>query len=260
MENLIFRDNPFVLVAIVLVSLALAIELPYRYGKRFVGEVRTKDETWNTIYAALLLLIAFMLGLSYAQAQGRFDARRALVVAEANAIGKTWLRADQLPHTESSRFRAILTRYAQTRVDAYEEPSNLATFKQTVAQSETDQMELWRIASDALRSHPGDLGLSLLMQAVNDTIDLSTEQGTALTQHIPTSVVVLTLVLVLMGAAATGFSFARAQVRPAVFSAIYVIALTLVLQMVIDFDRPQSGFITVPLNALRAQITAMQHT
>ncbi|MGZ3574983.1 MAG: bestrophin-like domain [Vulcanimicrobiaceae bacterium] len=257
-NDLIFRDNPLILVAIVLVALTLAIELPYRYGKALVREMHAKDEAWNTIYAGLLALIAFMLGLSYVQAQGRFDVRRQLVVTEANAIGTTWLRADQLPPPKAAKFRAILTDYASIRLQAYTRPRDVALLSRAIEQSDADQAKLWDIASGALRAHPNNLGLSLLMQTLNDTIDLSAEQYAALTQHIPTSVIILTLILVLMGAVFTGFSFARVQARPAVFSAIYVVALTLVLQMVIDFDRPRTGFVHVSLDPLRMQVQAMR--
>ena len=57
-----------------------------------------------------------MLGLTYAQAQGRYDARRALVVKEANAIGTTWLRADQLAPHDTLTFRRLLTEYTRERL------------------------------------------------------------------------------------------------------------------------------------------------
>jgi hypothetical protein len=217
-----------------------------------------KDELWNTIYAGLLALVAFLLGLWYAQAQGRFDARRELVVKEANAIGTTWLRADQLPQSQAVQFRAILKRYAETRLRAYDKPADRARFDREIKASEGDQDALWGMVSPAVRSHANAFGLSLLMQALNDTIDVAGEQYTALTQHIPTAVVMLTLFLVLIGGLATGFSFARMKARPAVFAPLYVVALTLVVQMFVDLDRPRTGFVKVNLDPLRLEIAQMQ--
>lgn len=258
LDNLIFRGNPLLFPSLLFIALALAVLLPYRYGTRFVGDLHLKEELWNTIYGGLLALVAFLLALSYAQAQGRFDARRELVVKEANAIGTTWLRADQLPQPQSAQFRAILKRYAETRLYAYEKPVDRARFDNAIRTSEADQNDLWAIASRALRAHPNALGLSLLMQTLNETIDVSGDQYTALTQHIPAAVVVLTVFLVLLGAIATGFSFARVRARPAVFALLYVIALTLVVEMFVDLDRPQTGFVHVNLDALRLEIAKMQ--
>ena len=45
--------------------------------------------------------------------------------------------------------------------------------------------------------------------------------------------------------------------RPAVFSIIYVLSIALVFDMVIDYDRPQTGLIRVPLAPLQWQLDAM---
>ena len=96
------------------------------------------------------------------------------------------------------------------------------------------------------------------MQTLNDTIDVSAEQLQALTIHVPTGVVVLTLLLITLGALSLGLRFALDGSRPAALSAIYVVASVIVVTMMIDYDRPQTGFITVNLNPLKIQLQSMQ--
>lgn len=48
------------------------------------------------------------------------------------------------------------------------------------------------------------------------------------------------------------------KVRPAALSAIYVVASVVVISMMIDYDRPQSGFIKVDLTTLTLQLQSMQ--
>jgi hypothetical protein len=108
----IFFANPWLLPTALLVVLALSIELPYRFAGSFMAQHEVKGDAWNAAQSRLLTLMAFVLGLSFAQASARFDTRRALVVEEANAIATTWLRADQLPAAQVGRFRHILTDYA----------------------------------------------------------------------------------------------------------------------------------------------------
>ena len=86
-----------------LVVLGLSIEVPYRFG-RALARYMPKADPFNTVQPACLRQPAFVLASSFNQASGRFDTRRALVVREANAIGTTWLRADQLESTQSSDF------------------------------------------------------------------------------------------------------------------------------------------------------------
>ncbi len=240
-----------------LIVLALSIELPYRFAAALAERMASAD-AFKATQTALLTLASFVLGLSFAQASGRFDSRRALVVREANAIGTTWLRADQLSSSGAAQFRRMLTDYTARRVAAYEASNQSAEFAKTSKASGVQLDGLWSIASSALRARPSDLGLSLLMQALNDTMNVGAEQRQALLSHVPTTVVVLTLVLVTLGALSLGMSFALTNARPPLLSIVYVVASVLVIQMMIDYDRPGAGFVTINLAPLKLQLQSMQ--
>jgi hypothetical protein len=204
-----------------------------------------------------------VLGLSFSQAQGRFDARRSLVIKEANAIGTTWLRADQLAAAQTQRFRRVLIDYTSTRLEAYQLPTTGSAFGEKPYQaqldrSNRDQDVMWGITSSALRARPASLGLSLLMQTLNDTIDVSAEQLQSLTTHVPIAVIDLTLILVTLGGVSIGLRFAVDGSRPVILSVVYVVASVIVVSMMIDYDRPQTGFITVNLNPLKVQLQSME--
>jgi hypothetical protein len=49
-------------------------------------------------------------------AVGRYETRRSLVLAEANAIGTTWLRAGLLSAPHDAAVRALLRRYVHGRL------------------------------------------------------------------------------------------------------------------------------------------------
>ena len=55
------------------------------------------------LVGSLLALMAFVLAITMGMAADRFDARRGMVLAEANAIGTTFQRADYLPRPRPSR-------------------------------------------------------------------------------------------------------------------------------------------------------------
>jgi hypothetical protein len=257
MSELIFHDNWLIFIGLVVLLLVAVLELTYRFGAPLVRHFETDDAMWNALQTGLLALVAFMMGFSFAQAQGRYDARRTLVVQEANAIGTTWLRADQLSESQRREFKRTLYHYAGIRLQAYSAPGNTAQFDRDINDSVRDQDLLWSIASGNLRAHENNLGYSLLMQTVNDTIDDAGAQRAALTQHVPLAAVILTLLLICIAVFSLGLSFARVGSRPAVFSIIYIAALSLVFEMFIDYDRPQGGLITVSLAPLQTQLESM---
>jgi len=262
MNAFLFGTAGWVLPVTMVVVLALMLELPYRLAKPrqpVAGEKKTV--AWDIVQAGLFTLAAFVLGLSFAQSTGRFDARRELVVKEANSIGTTWLRAEQLPPALEKRFRADLTAYLSVRLTAYKTPRiGQAALDRAVARSDAYQAQLWSIASSQLKAHPTNLGLSLLMETLNDTIDVSGEQFQALTTHTPTAIISLMLLLVALATLSAGFRFARDGARPLALSALFIFANVAVVTMVVDYDRPQVGSIRVNLGPLERQLASMQQT
>lgn len=96
------------------------------------------------------------------------------------------------------------------------------------------------------------------MQTLNDTIDVSAQALQAVTSHVLTAIVVLALTLVGLGTLATGLRFARDNSRPLALSAIYVLAYVIVIEMMVDYDRPGTGFVTINLNPMKRQLLSMR--
>ena len=82
-------------VAMVLAFLALT-ELGYRIGRRRTAGDPSLATHIGALQAAVLGLLALLLGFTIALSVARFDSRKALLVEEANAIETTYLRAQIL--------------------------------------------------------------------------------------------------------------------------------------------------------------------
>lgn len=148
---------------------------------------------------------------SFSQAQSRMDSRRNLVTREANAIRATWLRAGHLDAAARQPFQHILIDCTTTWLQGYEilqaTPSDRqATYQGTLSRVRNDEQRMWAIALRAENAQPGNLGLSLLTQQLTTLFDASAEQAQALTGHIPTSVILVMISLVTLGANIAGLS------------------------------------------------------
>jgi hypothetical protein len=100
-------------VALLLLSAKVGI-LPGKYQNR--RSESTPMEPIGEIVAAMLGLLAFMLGFTFNLASARFDNRKALVIEEANALGTTYLRAGLLAEPYRTRSRNLLREYVKARV------------------------------------------------------------------------------------------------------------------------------------------------
>ena len=79
---------------------------------------RKGAQSLSTLVGASLGLLAFFLAFTFGLAASRFDARRRLVLAEANAIGTAYLRADLIAERHRSEVRRLLREYADVRIEA----------------------------------------------------------------------------------------------------------------------------------------------
>lgn len=256
LDRFLFDWNPWLLPVGLLMLLGSTVELTYRFWRFPTTSI--SEDAWGATQTGIVTLVAFIIGFSFAQASARFDSRRELVVREANAIGTTWLRADNLQPGLSTEFRRTLTDYTATRLAAYGRPADRAEYATALNRSNQYQARLWSISRSALHERPQDLGASLLMQSLNEAIDVSDEQLQALTHHVPSATIGLTILLSWIGAFSLGLRFARNKSRPVLMSALTIVAYTLILTMIVDYDRPQSGFITVSLAPLATQLQSMQ--
>ena len=94
--------NPVFFGAVFALLLATGIVVLLEVGRR-IGSRRLAKEGeaaakgFGAIEGAVFALLGLILAFSFSGALTRFDARRHLVVAEANNIGTAFLRIDLLP-------------------------------------------------------------------------------------------------------------------------------------------------------------------
>jgi hypothetical protein len=85
---------------------------------------------FSTMQAAALTLLALIIGFSFSIAAGRYDQRKKLEEAEANAIGTEYSRAALLLVADAAKLRPLLKAYLDHRVQyytAYRETSTAAS-------------------------------------------------------------------------------------------------------------------------------------
>jgi hypothetical protein len=248
-----------VFVVFAIVSM-LCYEGGFRIGRwwqeRMPGE---QEGPTGFIVGSILALLAFLLAVTMGMASDRFDARRAIVLQEANSIGTTYLRAGYLPEPASSQIRELLRQYVPLRIVVTDKDDVQAD----IAQSTAIQGQLWTIAEGVARTtDKGDL-VALFIESLNETIDLHETRITAgLYARVPETVILLLVAGSALSLAMVGYSAGLTQRRSLLSAVVLVVVLGAVITIVIDLDRPREGFIQVsqqPLIDLQQQIGPPAH-
>ena len=213
-------------------------------------------EPFGVLQAALLGLVGLILAFGLTLAVGRYEARRAAVVDDANAIGTTYLRAQMLSEPVRSRSLSLLVHYTDTSLMLSRAIPGSPAQRRVVAAENAQQRRLWRLAGQALNSAPLATGPRLYIDSLNNMIDMQTVRVSALNNRVPGAVLGLEVIgaAVSLGLLALYLAILGRGVTTVLIAAGL---LTLLLLITFDLDRPTRGLIRVPrgpLASLRASM------
>ena len=241
----------FALVAVI------TSECGYRLGKWWQTHTHEEKEGPTTmIVGSLLALMGFLLAISMGMASDRYDSRRGLLLAEANSIGTTYLRAGYLPEPASSQIRVLLREYVPLRITT----NDLEVVRRKIARSEEIHAKLWSITEELARAAPDSDVLALFIVSLNETIDLhETRIVAGIYARVPETVIYLLLLGSMLTLGMVGYNAGLSLRRSSISAIVLIVVLCAVITLVVDLDRSRDGFLTVnqqPLLDLQAQIGA----
>ena len=236
-------------LVVTLVLTLLSVEIGHRLARyqrrRSDGEkessVGSMAGSTGAMVGAMLGLLAFMLAFTFGMAASFFQARREVVLSEANAIGTTYLRAAMLPESIGTEARHLLREYVDVRLEA----AKGINVDQAVSQSEELHGRLW---SQAIAASANDRSpvTALFIQSLNEVIDLHAKRVmVALRSRIPTSIWLTLYLLAILSMAAVGYNHGLTSTRRSLAALALIVAFSAVMLLIVDLDRPGEGALRV---------------
>lgn len=232
--------------------LAVALEAGYRAGRRATaeGDPRASGQV-GAIQAALLGLLGLLLAFSFSAAGSRFLERQDLIVAEANAIGTAYLRADLVDEPHRSELRGILRDYTAHRIAV---TPRLRNRLDHVAELEIQQFHarMWAAALAGVRARPEVL--VGVLPPVNEVIDVHATRVSAGRKHLPPIIMGLLIACSALAVGVIGYGCGTGGRRRAPLTVPLAVVISIALWITIDLDHPRAGLMQLsdaPLSALK---------
>lgn len=253
---LFFSLNNWVLALVVLAVVAGVTAAGVVLGRYLRKHSEALREPFGVLQGALLGVVGLILAFGLTLAVGRYEDRRAAVVAEANAIGTTYLRAQLLAEPVRGRSLGLLHDYTVLALHLSSEVPGSPAMQRTVAAEDTIQRQLWGLAGQALDAAPVASAPRLYVDSLNDMIDQQTVRISALGNRVPTAVLALELIgaAVALGLLGLYLSVLGRGWLPMLLAAALV---TMLLLVTFDLDRPTRGLITVPATPYQSLLASM---
>ena len=216
------------------------LEVAFRFGRRERLEHAGHTDQLATVQAAILGILALLLGFSFALSAGRFNGRSELILDEANGIGTAWLRCDLLPVEQRGEVRDLLRRYIDERVVFYD-ANDAKTRTAAIVESEALQAGIWARVEAVAKATP--LLADVILTPFNDLFDLHGKRVAAVQRHLPVMLLLLLLACSVVAVGAVGYGCGVAGKRNVVMTTALAFLVAAVLWAIIDLDHPRRGLI-----------------
>lgn len=230
--------------------LAGAAEIGLRLGVRSRSDPESVRSLIGGIGATTLGLLGLLLGFSLSMAIGRFDARRAVIVQEANAIGTLWLRAGLIEEPMRSELRALLREYVAVRIDLAEVGADLERLRSGAARSEAAHVRIWAVVERVSASEASPAVVSALVAAANEVIDLHETRRASVENFVPAELILMLIGIGAVALGLLGWSFGASSYTGRTPLLLLIALLLTVILLILDLNRPHRGTIRVPYATL----------
>jgi hypothetical protein len=238
--------RPWVIFVSLAVLLTAATESGFRIGRRARPAAHGGwGSEVTTVQAAVLGLLALLLGFTFSMAVTRYDLRKQLVLEEANSIGTTYLRTRLLPPPHSAEAGNLLRQYVDARLAFYEAGMHPQRLREASRKTERLQAKLWSHAVAAGKIDRRAVTTGLFISSLNDLIDNHARRLAALENQVPASVFVLLYVAAIAAMALTGYGLGVGGQRNPLCTVTATILIASVVFLIADLDRPRRGLIRV---------------
>ena len=229
------------------VALALlAVESGFRFAhSRKQRSSEENDSNLGGMVGGTLGLLAFMLAFTFGLAGSRFDARREVVLDEANAIGTTYLRGAMLPEPMGTDARNLLREYVDVRLQGVQQN----TVDEAIAKSEQLHERLWSTAIAAVQKERTPT-TNLFVTSLNEVIDLHATRLQRLRARVPAVIWIVLYLLLILTMVMIGYQQGISGSKRSVAVVALVLGFSTVLYLIADLDRPGKGMLQVSQQAM----------
>ena len=209
------------------------------------------------VVSGVLGLLALLLGFTFSIAVDRFDARRVMVLEEANAIGTAYLRSQLLEDPHRTRMSNILRDYTENRVVLAQEKAGSEKQIAMLKKNDALLVDLWSATVASFDSIRNIDFSSALVESVNAVIDDDSARKAARLAHVPIGVFVVLFIYILISACMLGYVLGEAGRRSQLGGSVFILLLSMSMMLIIDIDKPTTGWVResqMPMILLRDSI------
>ncbi|WP_158923311.1 hypothetical protein [Acidisphaera sp. S103] len=237
--------------ALVAAALFVSNEIGYRIGmhraqRRPAGE--QEHIGIGTITAGMLGLLAFTLSLTINIAQNRYEARRSLVLQEANSVQTAWLRSKLIGGERGPPITAMIEEFAKVQL-AYVSTNRFEDEAGLIARKTALEAQIWHAMQ--VLSHEQPTTTSGLALALTEMFSAARAERFAFASQVPADLTWMLMGGSMLAIGALGYHLRASGSRHIVLTSLLLVMWAGGIVLIADLNRPRIGAIRVDPAPLR---------
>ena len=254
-------DALWIVIAL-LVATAVAGEAGALVGRHW--QPRTDDARRGhigSILGSLLGLLALLLGFTFAMTANRYDARRQLVVNDANVLAGLYYQSNLLPDAPRKAFKQLLGQYVDLRaqIALLRHDRTESEILQAAAQSEKVQSRMWMVLKEAGESQPPARITDPMLERLIDAMSIHRERLFGWENRVPDPIVWLLLFGALTAITVLGFLGGLGNHRGLPARTAVTLLLCGTIYVTLDLDKPHQGLIRISQSPMLHLKSTLDH-
>lgn len=210
------------------------------------------DSKFDDASLALLgLLLAFAFGMSLS----KHEQRRAMVVADSNAIGDFYTCASLLKEPVRTQLQGVIRKYAEFRLELARQPLDTAAFKSALDQFNHMHAEMTDLVRLAVE---GSTPIAVpLTNALNRLTSSNAARLAAVRDRLPASIILLLFACAVLSSMLVGREQGAAGEKEFAATLSFIAIVAFAIYVTLDLNQPQSGLIVVSQEPIQRLISSM---
>lgn len=232
----------FQLLCLVWLWLGIISAIGFYFGyTRKVEDKKTSNNFTTNIFA----LMAFIMGFSFSMAVARFEARKLLVVEEANAIGTAYLQSKIVAFKNPQKIKNLFITYVDKRIEAYKSVDPRPILKELDVLENDIWTEIITVTGTARGPIEGNF-----VKSVNELFDTANARKLAHLNLLPSAFYFLILLLATVSMWIVNFDNGLDKNSDHWKIGLFIFLFGIIFAFIFDLDHSRSGIIQVGQNAL----------
>ena len=237
---------PASVVALLLFALMLLffwLGMLWRENRMSRAKTAREDIT-GSLEGSMLGLLALLLAFTFGISNSRYDARRDVIIKEANCIGTAVLRTDLYPEPFRTELRSDFKEYVEARIAYYEVGTNLDSIKAALFHAQDVSARIWTKVTRHAATDTPYLRNTFFLQSLNDVIDVASERRFIGVSRVPVSIIWMMILLGLVVSFLLGYGM-KGKKPDWLMVCIFSLIISMTTYLILDLDRPREGIITM---------------